>query len=117
MINIGSYNCVHLCNGNIYGDIDSDSAIYVDSGDLRMYNCSVYAGNCVKHNILYYGNALYCNSDYSRVALDSVYLQGGSGYSRGIFNPSRTGKAIYRSGSAEIYAVGNGYSTCNGQYR
>lgn len=117
VIDRGPYNCVHLCNGNIYGDIDSNSAICIESGDLRMYNCSVYAGNCVKHNILYYGNALYCNSECSRVALDSVYLQGGSGYSKGIFNKVRTGKAIYRAAATEIYSIGKGYTYCDGQYR
>lgn len=117
IIDRGSYNCIHICNGRIYGDIDSDSAIYIESGDLRMYNCSIYAGNCVKHNILYYGNALYCNSDCSRVALDSVYLQGGSGYSKGVFNKSRTGKAIYRAAATEIYSIGKGYTYCDGRYR
>ncbi len=117
VIDRGPYNCVHLCNGSVYGDIDSNSAICLESGDLRIYNCSIYAGNCVKHNILYYGNALYCNSECGRVALDSVYLQGGDGYSKGVFNKSRTGKAIYRAAATEIYSVGKGYTYCDGQYR
>ena len=116
VIDSGYLNRVCVYNGCICGDIDSDAAVYVQSGDLRVYNCSIYAGNCYRHNILYYGNALCCASKSSTITLEEVYLQGGNGYSKGIINPSRTGKAIYFScAGSELLSLGKGYTVLNGQ--
>ena len=112
-IDSGCSNLVNLYNGRVYASVDSDSAICVMSGDLRVYNCSIYAGNCDRYSTRYYGNALYCDSVSSNVYLDYVYLQGGNGYRRGY--SSRTGKAVYLAyaGSA-VYAVGSGYTFLDG---
>ena len=112
VVNPGCLNCVYLWNGRVHADVDSDAAVYIQSGDLSVYNCSIYGGDCAVHEILYYGNALYCSSSSSRIWLDYVHLQGGSGYWKGIFNPSRTGKAIYSC--SPVYSIGSGYTVVNG---
>ena len=112
VINSGYLNCVYLWNGRVHADVDSNAAVSVQSGDLSVYNCSIYAGDCVEHEILYYGNALYCGSSSSRIWLDYVYLQGGNGYWEGVFNPSRTGKAVYSY--SPVYSIGSGYTVVNG---
>ena len=115
-ITTGNLNRVNLYNGCVYASVDSDAAVSVRSGDLRVYNCSLFAGDCNQHEILYYGNALYCNSISSRIYLDYVYLQGGNGYSRGSLNSSRTGKAIYLAyAGSGVYAVGSGYTFLDGK--
>ncbi len=116
IINTGYSNRANLYNGRVYASVDSDAAVSVRSGDLRVYNCSIYAGDCNQHEMLYYGNALYCDSTSSRIYLDYVYLQGGNGYSRGFFNPSRTGKAIYLAyAGSGVYAIGSGYTFLDGK--
>ena len=116
IINTGSSNRANLYNGRVYASVDSDAAVSVRSGDLRVYNCSIYAGDCNQHEILYYGNALYCDSRSSNIYLDYVYLQGGNGYSKGFFNSSRTGKAIYLAyAGSGVYAIGGGYTFLDGK--
>lgn len=106
---------VSLCNGTIYGNNDTDYAIWVYRGSTKISNCSIYGGNCGGLKTTY-GNAIYCNARSSKVYLDYVYLQCGNGYTRGIFTPERTGRAIYLDWSGSIvYSVGRGYTCIDGQ--
>ena len=109
--------------GDIYASEDSDSAVSIHSGDVEFEHMRVYGGNCSGygtednggHYIKYYGNAVYCKSDKISVFVDGCYFQGGNGYSKGVFKPSRTGKAIY--GVNILYVGTDGYIAVNGQYR
>ncbi len=113
-VQINSSVC--LCNGTIYGNNDTDYTIWVYGGSPKISNCSIYGGSCGDSEIAY-GNAIYCNAHSSRIYLDYVYLQGGSGYTRGVFTPERTGRAIYLDWSgSEVYSVGRGYTCIDGQF-
>ena len=104
-----------LYNGTIYGHNDIDYAIWIYGGSPKISNCSIYAGNCIGSERAY-GNAIYCNAHSSTIYLDYVYLQGGNGYTKGIFTPERTGKAIYVDWSgSRVCAVGRGYTCVDGQ--
>lgn len=106
---------VNLCNGTIYGNNDTDYTIWIYGGSPKISNCSMYDGSCGDAEIAY-GNAIYCNAHSSKIYLDYVYLQGGSGYTIGIFTPERTGKAIYLDWSgSKVYSVGRGYTYVDGQ--
>ena len=109
VINSGYLNCVYLWNGRVHADVDSNAAVSVQSGDLSVYNCSIYAGDSKYYRSYKGGNALYCNSSLSRIWLDYVYLQGGNGYSYS----SRAGKAIYSY--SPVYSIGSGYTFFDGK--
>ena len=112
-----------LQSGDIYAGQDSDSAVSIHSGDVNFEHMKVYGGNCSGygtedqggHYWKYYGNAVYCKSEKINVFVDGCYFQGGNGYSKGIFNSSRTGKAIY--GISILYVGTDGYNAVNGEYR
>ena len=114
---------ITLEGGDIYASEDSNSAVSLHSGAVSFKYMKVYGGNCSGygtgdkggHYIKYYGNALYCKSDELDVFVDGCYFQGGNGYSKGIFRPSRTGKAIY--GASILYVGTDGYVAVNGEYR
>ena len=101
--------CVYLWNGRVHADVDSDAAIYVRGGDLSVYNCSIYAGDS-KYYRSRKGNAIYCSSSFSKIWLDYVYLQGGSGYDG---YSSGIGKAIYSY--SPVYSIGSGYTFLDGK--
>ena len=86
---------VELSFGKIYGAEDSNSAINVRSGRVNLSYMTIFGGNCKNHYWLNYGNAIYCSSKISVVDVYFSTVIGGNGYSKGIFNPSRTCKAIY----------------------
>ena len=114
---------VNLKSGDIYANEDSDSAVSIRSGDVNFKYMRVYGGNCSGygteknggHYWKYYGNAVYCKPDNNNVFVNGCYFQGGNGYSKGIFNSSRTGKAVY--GVNILYVGTDGDSAVNGEYR
>lgn len=116
-------NRINLECGDIYASKDSDSAVSIRSGDVSFEHMKVYGGDCSGygteekggHYIRYYGNAVYCKSEKINVFVDGCYFQGGNGYSRGVFKPLRTGKAIY--GVSILYVGTDGYNAVNGTYR
>ena len=111
VINSEYQRCVYLWNGYVYADSDSDAAVYVQSGDLSVSNCSIYAGDS-RYCKSCTGNALYCRSSSSRIFLDHVYLQGGNGYSRE-YDPLVNGKAIYSY--SPVYSIGRGCTFLDGK--
>mgnify|MGYP004518054119 CR=1 FL=1 len=116
-------NKINLKSGDIYASKDSNSAVSIRSGDVSFEHMKVYGGDCSGygtdekggHYVKYYGNAVYCKSDKISVFVDGCYFQGGNGYSKGVFKPSRTGKAIY--GVNILYVGTDGYKAVNGEYR
>ena len=104
---------VELWFGSIYGAEDSNSAINVRSGSVKLRYMNVFGGNCKNHDWLNYGNAIYCSSKTSVVDVYFSTIAGGNGYSKGIFNPSRTCKAIY--GGTKV--IGRYVKEIDGIYR
>ena len=101
---------VNLKNGVIYGSNDSDSAVCIWNGNLRLQSMSIYAGDCNSYTY-YKGNGIYAYSNSSRIYMNYCYIQGGRNYK---YSGIRTGKAVY---GGTIISEGMGFVAVNGVCR
>ena len=101
---------VTVKNGVIYGSNDSDSAVCIWNGNLKLENMSIFAGDCNSY-AYYKGNGIYAYSSYSKIYMDYCYIQGGQNYQN---SGIRSGKAVY---GGTIISQGRGFVVVNGVCR
>ena len=111
---VRSNDSVTLKSGVIYGANNSDTAVYIWSGHLRLQNMSIFGGD--KRGCGGYGNGIYVTEpSWAKIYMNNCYIQGGSGYTKSS-EYSQSGKAIYTCGyiDVEIIREGMGYRAVDG---
>ncbi len=110
-INANGCEKMTLKNGAIYGDNDSNSAVYVCGGPVRFKCMEIYGGDCKKADY-YLGNGIYVDNN-STIYMDDCFITGGNGYKNNSDYCFRTtGLAIRNRG--KVIKEGRGYERKEG---